>query len=187
MINGKKVKAIILLMFSICFCLCSCSKRYSSIKIEDYEIYLYEVYNAELYMPRIDSLGNYESIFVGRKTPGDVFFNTNDSIALIVQYDFESYDYEFSRIRDSYRFLVEAQNNLQDVEAVVDGFNFQIVKGSNCFEGSATGDFELTGHSILIIGYDEINYRIAYLYHYDHSNSFIEDLDKLIKKQYVLE
>ncbi len=188
MINGKSKVLVILLLFCLlCSCLCSCSKTYSSTKEEDYESYLYEICFAELYMPKIDSLGNYESIFVGRKTPGDAFFNTNDSIALIVQYDFESYDYEFARIIESYRFLAEVQEYIEDVEAIVDGFNFKIVNGGNYFEGSAIGDFVLDGNSILIIGYDEINYRVAYLYHYDHSNGFIKDLDKLIKKQYVLE
>ena len=83
MINGK-IKIFILLV--CCFCLSSCSTRYSSTKKEDYEKYISEVADAQLYMPQLDELGNYKSFLVGRRTNNDIFIDTTETISLIVYY-----------------------------------------------------------------------------------------------------
>ena len=186
MLRKNKIRVIICILFAILF-LSSCSKEYSSSKEEDYSKYVSEVLDAEDFMPSLDELGNYESILVTRKTPNDIFFSTTDAVALVVQYSEEEYTKEVSRVLTEYKFLTEGCKYVTDIEANVKGFVFRVTDETNdYFISSTTGEGIITAKMILTIGMDDTNFKIAYLYHWDHSLDYIKNLDKFISKYYVL-
>ena len=100
MTNGKI--RILLIVVICCLCFSSCSQRYRSTNEEDYEKYISEVVDAELYMPKLDTLGDYESVFLARRTKSDAFFDTTESITLIVQYHKDIFDLAIKQIETKY-------------------------------------------------------------------------------------
>ena len=187
MFMGKKVKTLIMISVILCICLLlnSCSREYSSTDEEDYEAYVSEVSDAELYMPKLEELGDYENILVTRKTPNDIFISTTDAVALIVQYDEAQYIVEKSKIKAKYEFVSEGVGYVTDVDAAVGNFRFKVVDHIDFYWSS--DHVELMGSQLLIIGFDDVNYKIAYLCHWDHARNGIESLDRFIKTKYVLD
>lgn len=182
----EKVKTLMVIIgiLSICLLFTSCSREYSSNDEEDYEAYVSEVNNAELYMPKLDEIGEYENILVTRKTPNDIFISTTDAVALIVQYDEAQYIVEMLKIKAKYEFVPEGGGFVTDVDAAIGNFSFKVVDDIDFYGFS---DSVLMGYQLLIIGFDDVNYKVAYLYHWDHSNGEIESLDRFIKNKYVLD
>ena len=182
MIGGKKTKLLTIILLLFCLFLSSCSQEYRSTKEEDYVVFLGEVLDAELYMPKTEDLGNFTSFLSTRKTPRDPFFDTTDAIALIAQYDEEQYASEKENVLAKFQFIDTGGSDVRDVEAAVEGFCFKIVNDSEFYRGE-----DLAPEQLLIIGFDESNYKIAYLYHWDHAIDYIKNLDAFIRDHYLLE
>ena len=186
MINGK-VK-ILTLLFCCCFCLSSCSKRYSSSYEEDYKKYISEVADAELYMPQLVELGNYESFLTGRRTNNDIFFDTTETISLIVHYREENFDFAVNQLEYKYEFISSSLENYLDYEAEVNNFHFRVDCNSLCEMVSyPSGEIVFYPKCSLIIGINRIENKIAYLYYWDIEIQEMEDLDKFIENKFVLE
>ena len=179
-----------LLSASILLCIIlsmtSCSKEYSSDKEADYSKVISEVYDAELYMPRLDELGNYKTIRVTRKTPNGIFFGTTDSVSLIVEYEKTEFDLEYARVLSKYKFVQSANEYVMDIEANVGGYNILIVDDPDFYTEFTHGETALTGYKLLMIGVDTENSKIAYLYHWDDSCGSIKNLDDFVENKYVI-
>lgn len=178
----KKSNVLIIFLIS-CLCLSSCTRKYSSTKEDAYENYVAELSYADQFMPKLEELGEYTSVFSSRRTPNDIFFDTTDSVALIVQYEKEQYDMQVDRIMRKYRFIVEGADYLMDVDANVSGFDFKVVD-DNRFYGELL--HTLLVYDLLFIGFNETDCKVAYLYYWDHALDCIKDLDKFIKTKFVL-
>ncbi len=186
MINGK-IK-ILILLFCCCICLSSCSKRYSSSNEEDYEKYISEVADAELYMPQLEELGNYKSFLVGRRTNNDIFIDTTETISLIVHYLEEDFEFVVNQLDNKYDFISSALENYLDYEAEVNNYYFRVDYNSLCEMVSyPSGEIVLYPKCSLMIGVNRMENKIAYLYYWDIELQEMNDLDKFIEEKFVLE
>lgn len=186
MINAK-IKILILLL-CCCFCFSSCSKRYSSSNEKDYEKYISEVADAELYMPKLDELGNYESFIVGRRTSNDIFIDTTETISLIVRYFEDDFDIVVNQIEHKYEFISSSLDNYPDYEAEVDNYYFRVDRNSLCEMVSYPSDeIVLYPKCSLIVGVNRAENTIAYLYYWDIEMNEMSNLDKFIEEKFVLE
>ena len=182
-------KKILLLVLTLCFAinLAACSREYRSTSKADYQKYVSEVEDADKYMPKLDELGDYKIFLATRKTPQDSLFNTTNSVALIVQYDKSNFEIACNAIENKYSFVDKKTENVQDIEAHVDGYDFRIDSNSIYIVTYNDGTTNVTPKRMLLIGICEESYKIAYLYHWDIELDWIKDLDKFIAKRYVLE
>lgn len=179
-ISKKMINIILVLCFS--GCLSSCSKEYRSRNEADYEIYVNEVYDAINFMPQLNELGDYESVVITRKSPNDPFFSTTNSIALIVQYDIENFNHYCEKILQQYTFYGLEGKYVQDIEASTNNFQFNIIDNDNYI----TFDGLLSAKQFLLLGINQKERKVAYLYHWDASLDYIKNLDEFIEKKYVL-
>lgn len=186
MLNLKIKKLLILLIILVC--LSSCTKSYNSNKEEDYERYISEVVDAQLYMPNLEDLGVYESIFVSSRIRNDLFFDTTDTIALIVQYDESNYDIATNNLENKYKYISHELENYKDFEASIKNFNFRVDLNS-LYEmiNYPSNEVVLYPKCSLIVGLNEIEHKIAYLYYWDVEVNCMEDLDKFIEEKFILE
>ena len=188
MTNGKKTKLLTIILLLFCLFLSSCSQEYSSTKEEDYERYIGEVLDAELYMPKLDDLGDYESIFAARRTINDPFIDTTDSVTLIVQYHKDVFDFVVNQIETKYDFINFALDNYKDYEAEVNNYHFRVDSTSLdemiCYP---SGEIVFEPFHSLLIGVNMSDNKIAYLYYHDIEIHEMNDLDTFIEKKFVLE
>ena len=190
MTDGKKMKFLILALIC-CLCLVSCSKRYSSSDEEDYKVYLSEVSKAELFMPKLEELGAYESIFVARRTHNDIFIDTTESISLIVQYDKENFDLAVNSINNNYEFISSESDveGYKDFEAEIANYYFRVDSNSLAIISNYyySGKQEKDLIRSLFVGINNAENKIAYLYYWDIEIHEMENLDEFIEKKFVLE
>ena len=183
------IKRAIAMLLSMCliFGLCSCSNKYESTSERDYEAFISEVRDAEQHMPRINDLGNYNSFSIIRRCPGDIFIDTTDSITVIVQYDEQNFIKSRDLIDINYQFVKRGKDYVLDTEATSKGFRLRVVDDPRFYGNRADGYKPFNANKLLIIGINEEDFKIAYLYHWDHSIDSIEDLDGFIENKYYLE
>ena len=182
-----KKAAVMLLIVCLMFGICSCSHKYESINESDYEAFISKVCDADQHMPRINDLGNYNSFSIIRRCHGDIFIDTTDSITLIVQYDEQNFSKSKELIDINYQFVKRGKDYVLDVEAVLKGFRLRVVDDPRFYGNRADGYKPLNANKLLIIGINEVDFKIAYLYHWDHSIGSIEDLGEFIENKYYLE
>lgn len=188
MINGKKVKTLssILICCFCCLCFSSCSREYSSTKEEDYISYLGEVADAELYMPKLEELGDYDSILLTRKTRNDNFFDTTESIALIVQYSPDGFETFIGNINEKYDFINSQMDNYKDFEAEVEGYHFKVDSNSLLeMIKYPSNEKEFYPSCSLLVGINRLENKIAYLYYWDIEIHEMNNLDKFIEEKFV--
>jgi hypothetical protein len=75
---------------------------------------------------------------------------------------------------------------VRDIEAKVNNFEFRIVDDPSFYVRNLEGERILNGNMLLLIGIDDVDLRIAYLYHFDSEGGVVEDLEEYIEKGYVL-
>ena len=183
----KKIIALICCLASV-FCFSSCSKEYSSVNEADYPIYLDEICDAELHMPKLENLGDYNSVLITRKTPNDIFISTTDSIALIVQYDQHNFEIATNSIDAKYDFIEFPLENCSDFNANVAGYTFRVDSNSLYKMTEYPSNRVVYGPECsLIIGVNALENKIAYLYYWDIEIHEMNDLDEFIEKKFVLE
>lgn len=153
-----------------------------SLKEEDYYGYLIEVKDAQFHMPKLDELGEYESIRITRRKPNNDFISTTDSIALFVTYTPDQFEVAKADINLKYNYLENVNDNINDINAEVNGFNIKVVDKQLCYEVGA-GRYEYP-YSFLMIGYNQDKKTIVYMFHYEHTIGMINDLDDFIQKGY---
>lgn len=176
MIPIKKIVLIISIVI-ICFSIISCSSDYSSTGDESYDAYVAEVYEADKHLPQLEELGDYDYIKINRRPVRDMFFNTMNSIVLIISYESKDFNDVIEHVEEKYVFLEQKTDGLNDTDAKIGDIKIRVVKNNDSVYPS----------QFMMIGVDETNSRILYFYHQDIETYNINDLDKFIKKSYNLD
>lgn len=171
----------------LCFSLSSCAKVSTSNEITDYAAYLEQVPDADLYMPTHEEIGAYKSAFISLRPSRDIFFDTTEAIALVISYDEDAFDTEVANIEAKYVFIDESLDCYRDFEASVGGYYFRVVSDSLPLGTSyPSGDTVIMSYSSLIIGINENESKIAYLYYLDVEIHEMSDLDRFIEDKFAL-
>lgn len=148
----------------------------------DYETYLSEVKYADKHMPSIAALDDYEEISINRKTKKYLLWK-RDSISLKVSYDDESFAEAIKKINAKYSFVAEKKENLHDCSASINGYRIRIVEKQETHSSYTFYDYP---KGFLMVGINENNNSVIYLFHYDFDLDEIKDLDDFIDKNYLL-
>ena len=157
------------LSLSSCF-----SKKMESENIDEYYKYLGKVRYAEDYMPSVEQCGNYSSIMATYKSTVPIF--ETHTVGLFLSYDEAEYNKQINAIQNNFVFFNTDDDELQsDHVAVVGGYNIQLVKQEYPLETCKTG---------LLIGMDETNRKICYLFYYDFDLDELDDLDDYIESNF---
>lgn len=179
-----KVLAVAFAFYIIIYSLIlfSCTRNNSSNNTSDYEAYLQTARGAEVYMPKLEDIGEYKKIVINHKRTEYLLWELN-AVSLEIQYDEAEFYSQLERINEKYMFLEESTNNLNDVDATVQGYNVRIAE----MQYNPNDEyFYYYPKCFMMIGVNEDEYSIVFMYHYDVDLDEIEDLDKFIKKYYVL-
>lgn len=148
----------------------------------EYEEYLEKVDYSKYHMPQLDSLNDYQNIMIYYKH--DELISTIDTIVLKVVYDKEVFVEELENINNNYTFLSNTSNELEDIEADVNGYQIKVVKKDIGYSGE---EYYLYPKAFLMIGVNYENNSIIYLFNSDTSLDVISDLDKHVNDYYLFE
>ncbi len=182
--KAKIITVLVLLLFAIV--LSSCAQSQSTTDESVYERYLKDVRGAEAQMPSVQELGDYVSIYATQQTTPQFLFSKTDSVALIVQYAKEDYINAKQAINESYTFVDQASKELGDYKASVAGYNIRVVKKDEVWNDAQMICYDYPS-CFLMIGHNDAEYKIIYMYHYDFELDNIDNLDKYIKQCYLIE
>ncbi len=189
----------LLVLLAIPFCLTSCAiKKYSSTNIEDYHSYIKKIYDADQFMPSIDDVGEYEEFLTTLRISPNPFLDSTHSIGLFLKYNEKNYNLEKEKINNTYYLLnnnselpenywpplgnVTFYDNIsyiKDFDAEINGYFIQIVYIS-FFEEYSFDYSDYFG----MIGLNDKENKICYLYHHNGQTETINDLDKFIIDRY---
>ena len=142
---------------------------------------LQEVEKAEVYMPQLEQLGNYNSVLIATRMEGVVYYEY--TITLCVKYEEQDYENECKNVDERYVFLTDTREAQglgikdEDLFGEANGFKFYIVKSS--ISGS------VTNHGMLV-GKNDLEKKIAYLFYYDETLDSINDIGNFAKDNFVL-
>lgn len=162
--------AIMVLSFTACAIV---SKKTSD--VEKYHAYLSQVVYSQEYMPSIDQCGEYINVSATYKRLSMFLFETN-TVGLFVTYDDTEYQKQIERISSQYSFyLVDDEALESDCDAVVGDYSIRLVKAEYDLPTYKTG---------LLIGTDDKNCRICYLYYYDFDLDVLDDLEEFINDSF---
>ena len=145
-----------------------------STDIDKYEKYVEEVKYASTLMPNLDDLNSYTDAKFGYK---HVLYFTilgfqSDNISLFVTYD-DNYTEEKQSVLSSYDFLKEEELGEFPVTSFdYRGYSFQIVPNRDY-----RNDGSCTCKTFMMIGYNDANNTIAYLYFYDFDIDYIDNMN----------
>lgn len=142
--------------------------------IDKYEEYVEEVKYASTLMPNLDDLNSYTDVKFGYKRILYFAFLgfQSDNISLFVTYD-DNYTEEKQSVLSSYDFLKEEELGEFSVTSFdYRGYSFQIVPNRDYWN-----DGSCTCKSFMMIGYNDANNTIAYLYFYDFDIDYIGNMN----------
>lgn len=166
----------ILVIFALTISLSACISKRETKNIDEYYEYLAKVRYAEDYMPGKENCGNYSSIYATYKRTFAIF--ETFTVGLFLSYDEAEYHKQIEAIQSNYVFFNTEEDELQsDPDAVVDGYNIQLVKQEYPLETYKTG---------LLIGMDETNRKICYLFYYDFDLDELNNLDDYIESNFTM-
>ena len=178
------VITIIIILLAIWITFNSCYFDYSTTNADNYSAYISDIYEANTHMPSLENLGEYSSIRLNRRPPKDIFIKTMNSATLIVSYDESTFATAVENVNKKYVFRDTTDDSIGDIDALINDIS---IKPVNYFQNNdSILEFVNYPKQGLMIGIDEVNYRIIYFYHWDIEIQKIEDLDKFIRKSYNL-
>ena len=170
----KRFLGIITLVAMI-FSLISCGSKTSiSSNAEDYKVYLDKVEYAKDYMPSIASCGNFLSV-VSTYKKTVIFFDVY-TLGLFLSYDEEEYNKQKEHIIQNYTFSDESESK-SDSLAKVNGYIIKLVEEDYPLETYKMG---------FLIGTDDNNHRIGYMYYYDFDLDVLDDLDSYVESYFEI-
>ncbi|GAA0181135.1 hypothetical protein SH2C18_37090 [Clostridium sediminicola] len=171
-----KTKYLFIVLISVLLCITGCNKSSSNIKnylqtgtkIDS---------NAKEVMPNLDDLPEFQNISY-KYTHKSMFIFESDSVALIVNYDDETFKSEKDKLADNYIFLDEKvnfdhnENNyiIPEYEFSINSYTFKVVAGDEKSNTQLPKSFGMVGTS-------EDKKSIAYLYFYDADLDCIGEKD----------
>lgn len=168
-----KKKSLPILLCSL-FLLSSCDKLYTD--IEKYDEYLDKLVKADTFMPKLDTLSNYESM--------DLYFLYDNiilggSINLKLSYPDSYYEEEKNSVLNRYKFLTSPVKtglskyyDIPEVSFDYEEYHIQVIDDENY-------DY---GHYFGMIGYSDSLQEICYLYYYNYDSIIIETIPGGIQK-----
>ncbi len=173
------MKKLICLLIGVCT-LTSCSniKKVISRNLDTYVTDCESVKNASVLMPNIKDLGAYFQIkYTYQSTCYSILMDFNsDGLALFVKYDQTIYAIQKEKTLHSYTFLdepiLEFDKYVMPVtEFKYRGYLMKIVLDQEYIDYCACKSF-------MMIGFDDTNSAIAFLYYYDFDIDYIADIDE---------
>ncbi len=173
------MKKLICLLIGVCT-LTSCSniKKVISRNLDTYVTDCESVKNASVLMPNITDLGAYSQIkYTYQSTCYSILMDFNsDGLALFVKYDQTIYAIQKEKTLHSYTFLdepiLEFDKYVMPVtEFEYRGYLMKIVLDQEYIDYCACKSF-------MMIGFDDANSAIAFLYYYDFDIDYIADIDE---------
>lgn len=189
------------LKFSLIFStlLTSCAKDYySSTNIADYQSYIAKVSLANYWMPKLEEVGEFEEFLVTLRLSNDIFEDMTDSIGLFLKYDETNYKKEKAEIESAYHLLNnESQlpdnynipesdmtlydylETIKDFDAEINGYYIQVV-----YRDLTEVKYYEYWLNLELIGFNEKEQKICYLYHYNGGTVKIKNLDEFIVDRY---
>ena len=185
-VNSKFILTIALVVVAIivavCILIVTYFVKWDSDSIVGTDISKYEedcvtYNNAKNMMPPLDSLTDYTAIEYSHKTYVYSYFMSflSNGLALFVQYDESVYNEKKAEVLNSYDFLEEpifhsGGYQLPLTEFTYGNYRMKIVPDENYSASFACKSF-------MLIGFDDINNRIVYCYHYDFDIDYISLID----------
>lgn len=138
---------------------------------------IHDIANASKLMPNLDSLNGYTEIAYTHKIKcySTLVGFYSDGFALFVTYDDSNYDTIKNEVLSEYSFLQEPVMRSVDTytlpvtEFEYNGFNMKIVPDEEYINYSACKSF-------MVIGFNDEEYRIVYMYYYDFDIDYIAEV-----------
>lgn len=161
--------------FTIALCLLltltGCTSKKQTDDINQYGKFLAKAPSADLHMPKVNELGTYSDIQLTHMRNIIAVFQT-DTVGLFLSYDADNYKRQKEYILENYVFYLPDDAGLEsDCDASVDGYDVKLVETS----------YDLPTYKMgLLIGMNDSNYQICYLYYYDFDLDILDDLDGYI-------
>lgn len=151
----------------------------SSFDIGKYEYYREKVKYAEKMLPSLSSVGNpiYQEFAYRQVIYSFVLSFVSHGMSLFLDYDETNYEIEKENVLNNYSFLDspkrDNRGSWQFPVASFDyqGYSFKITPNYPYWDNSE----EYCCKSFTMIGFDEKNYSIAYLYYCDIDIDYLED------------
>lgn len=150
--------------------------EYETTNSEEYVECIKSVKNAQHHMPKIYELGDYEKILIRTEENFSLLFEVQ-TVSVVLHYDKNTYTKEKQKVLEKYSFLSETKNSLPDLEANVNGYNIKVVN-----KNTSNESFYSYPKFFLMIGFNEDEKSIVYMFNYDFDLDSISNLDKYIKK-----
>ena len=168
----KKILSFFLLIVTV-FSLSSCTaKKSKTTKEAEYEKYLSKVEYAESYMPGLEQCGNYSSMNATYKHEYLLFFDVY-TVGLFLSFDKSEYEIHKNDILSRYKFFTPDDESLKsDCDATIKNYNIQLVNDEYEYSTIKMG---------LLIGMDDTDCKICYLFYYDFDLDVMDNLDTYIE------
>ncbi len=172
----KAINILIVLSFLLFSVSCVTQKNITG-DINDYSNYLEKVYLSEQYMPKTNELGKYSDVTITYRSEFEVMFETNTA-GLYLSYDEANYEKQKNCIISNYKFFSPDDDDLKsDCDAAVCGYDIHLVRADYKYETYKTG---------LLIGTNDENRRICYLFYTDTELDILDDLDSFIEDYFYI-
>lgn len=173
----KKFISLLIVAAAILSLLSSCSIRRESVKLEKaedmgkYEEYLAKVEYAADYMPQPNECGDYTSATVTYKKKLMLLFESY-SVGLFLSYDNAEYNKQKELILADYNFLT-SDSAESDPDASVGGYSIRL----------ADKEYPLQTYKMgLLVGINDSENKICYLFYYDLDLDVLDDLDSYVEE-----
>ncbi|MBQ8605928.1 MAG: hypothetical protein IJ408_04255 [Clostridia bacterium] len=191
----KKSGLILLLIVCLLFSGCNYPKKTND--YNEYMNYVYDVHRALEYMPTLNELGDYTKITATRNTTNNfVIFADTVTIALFLEYDEDAYNKQLEYINENYSFFEESPDlNYLDIDAKVNGYDIKTVIDETALQyidpySYSYGKDDTWYHDVvqtaLMIGFNDVDNKICYLYRSNTSLDVLDDLESHIKECFYM-
>ncbi|MBQ4066278.1 MAG: hypothetical protein IJD22_01415 [Clostridia bacterium] len=174
----RKICLLLALCLITCAFLTACSTEMYTADPEEYGQYLARVTDSDKYMPAISSLGEYTDLQITYKYSRAALLYNVYTVGLFVTYDEESFE-EQVNIMKAANVFYEVYPDEQETDYVATAGGYDVTMVKHPYENPVY-------RSAQLIGVDEENFKICYLFYYDISMDNLSDLDSYIVDSFYL-
>ena len=190
-------KVVLVIILSVCLLFSGCKYSKGTSDYNTYRKYMNKAsslvnidhaeYSKEL-MPSLDTMGNFNKMYATFKHTG-IIWQTN-TVGLFLEYDKADYDNQVKYIDENYVFF-ENNHNMQhvDIYAETDGYIIKMVDREDYIYdlyGNILSPHEPENFGVLI-GTNDSENKICYLYFCDPDLGILDDLDSYIQNNFYME
>lgn len=161
--------------------LCACTDEYASSDAGEYKYYLSKTLGADKYMPDpyAELLGEYASLEATYKHSRTAVLYELDTVGLFLTYgDADSFGAAVEALRSEFSFYEKYPDEEKtDFSASVNNYDIVMVEA----------EYELEVYqSAFLVGVNEEEMKICYLFYYDFEMDSLSDLDGYIEEHFYL-